>query len=94
MNVIESRVRTRSASIILDLGCGTGRFSGCRAIRFGARVVDIDPSEKMLQQALRKGAENGIQYERGIAEAMPLLDQGGGATGRGVVEPIDVFFFR
>lgn len=66
MNVIESRVGARSASIILDLGCGTGRFSGCLAIRFGARVVGIDPSEKMLQQARRKGAGTAFNTNAGL----------------------------
>jgi ubiquinone/menaquinone biosynthesis C-methylase UbiE len=74
MSVIESRVDGRSISTILDLGCGTGRFSEGLASRFGARVVGVDPSEKMLEQARRKRQGNGIHYERGTAEAIPLVD--------------------
>ena len=40
--------------LILDLGCGTGRFSKLLAGRFGGHVIGIDPSERMLQQACRK----------------------------------------
>ena len=54
MSVIESRVEVRSVRTILDLGCGTGRFSECLASRFGACVVGVDPSAKMLEQARQK----------------------------------------
>src|ERR1700730_15608351 len=40
--------------LILDLGCGTGRFSELLAQRFGGQVIGIDPSERMVQQARRK----------------------------------------
>jgi ubiquinone/menaquinone biosynthesis C-methylase UbiE len=75
MSVIESHVDGRSVGTILDLGCGTGRFSQCLALRFGARVVGLDPSEKMLEQARRKGQGNGIHYQRASAEAIPLVDR-------------------
>ena len=74
MSVIESHVDGGAISTILDLGCGTGRFSEGLAIRFSARVVGIDPSEKMLNQARRKRQRTGIHYERGTAEAIPLVD--------------------
>jgi ubiquinone/menaquinone biosynthesis C-methylase UbiE len=74
MGVIESSVDGASISTILDLGCGTGRFSEGLASRFGACVVGIDPSEKMLEQARRKRQRNDIHYQRGAAEAIPLVD--------------------
>ncbi len=58
---------------ILDLGCGTGRYSAALAARFGAEVTALDPSEKMLAQAARKGGE-GVRYVRGSGEAVPLPD--------------------
>jgi len=58
---------------ILDLGCGTGRYSAGLAARFGARVIGVDPSEKMLAEARRKGGE-GVEFVRGFAEAAPLED--------------------
>jgi len=74
MNVLESQLDGASISTVLDLGCGTGRFSEGLATRFGARVVGVDPSEKMLAQARRKRQGNGVHYQRGTAEAIPLMD--------------------
>jgi ubiquinone/menaquinone biosynthesis C-methylase UbiE len=74
MNVIESHLDGGSVGTILDLGCGTGRFSDTLAKRFGARVVGLDPSEKMLQQARRKRSGALVHYERGAAEAIPIAD--------------------
>lgn len=73
MGVIESRV-SGSVRTILDLGCGTGRFSGGLASRFDARVIAVDPSEKMLDQARRKPRTAGVGYLRSTAEAIPLVD--------------------
>jgi SAM-dependent methyltransferase len=74
MGVIESHLDGGPIRTILDLGCGTGRFCEALASRFGARVVGVDPSEKMLDQARRKRQGNGVHYERGTAEAIPLVD--------------------
>ena len=75
MGVIESHVDGRPICTILDLGCGTGRFSEGLASRFHAHVVGVDPSEKMLDQARRKRQVNSVHYERGMAEAIPLVDR-------------------
>jgi SAM-dependent methyltransferase len=74
MTVIGACVDDTSIHTILDLGCGTGRFSEGLANRFSARVVAVDPSEKMLEQARRKRRLDRVHYERGTAEAIPLLD--------------------
>lgn len=58
---------------ILDLGCGTGRYSAALADRFGATVEAIDPSEKMLEQALRKSHPR-VRYRKASGEALPLED--------------------
>jgi ubiquinone/menaquinone biosynthesis C-methylase UbiE len=58
---------------ILDLGCGTGRYSGALAEHFSASVVAIDPSEKMLAEARRKNAAC-VRHLRGDGEALPLPD--------------------
>jgi ubiquinone/menaquinone biosynthesis C-methylase UbiE len=39
---------------VLDLGCGTGRFSEALAAQFDAHVIGLDPSLKMLQVAREK----------------------------------------
>src|SRR4051794_33477309 len=58
---------------ILDLGCGTGRFSRPIAEHFAADVIALDPSEAMLAEA-RKKASPRVRYERGAAENVPLAD--------------------
>ena len=73
MSVIESQVDGGSISMILDLGCGTGRFSEGLATRFRARVVGVDPSEKMLDQARRKRQGNGIHWLKTNSSAASQL---------------------
>jgi SAM-dependent methyltransferase len=54
---------------ILDLGCGTGRFSAALARRFSARVTAVDPSLKMLSRAKAKPSVD-VNYLRAEAEAL------------------------
>jgi ubiquinone/menaquinone biosynthesis C-methylase UbiE len=63
----------RPIEAILDLGCGTGRYSGALAEHFGARVTAVDPSEKMLAEARRKNAP-GVTHLQGHGERLPLGD--------------------
>jgi ubiquinone/menaquinone biosynthesis C-methylase UbiE len=56
----------------LDLGCGTGRFSGALARRFDADVFGIDPSIKMLREAPRNQDRSRVFYACGSAEALPM----------------------
>ena len=58
---------------ILDLGCGTGRYSAALAAHFEASVVAVDPSEKMLSEARKKGGDS-LHFLRGSAESVPLAD--------------------
>jgi ubiquinone/menaquinone biosynthesis C-methylase UbiE len=74
MSVVASLVDPGGVDTILDLGCGTGRFSEGLAARFNARVVGIDPSAKMLERAQTKRRERGVLYGRGMAEAVPIAD--------------------
>jgi ubiquinone/menaquinone biosynthesis C-methylase UbiE len=74
MNVVATHVKDEDIKTILDLGCGTGRFTEALRARFDAKVVGIDPSEKMLAQARSKQSDGRIQYEHGRAEAIPLPD--------------------
>ena len=74
MNVVASYVGPQRIDRILDLGCGTGRFSEALADRFDADVVGVDPSEKMLEQARNKMRDRRVRYEPGSGEAIPLPD--------------------
>jgi len=69
-----SHVPIQDVSDILDLGCGTGRFSKALADQYNAAVTGIDPSEKMLDQAKLKHADSGITFLRAPAEDIPLDD--------------------
>jgi|SRR6185369_4302025 len=74
MDAIASHVGGHRIDTILDLGCGTGRFSESLATRFDANVIGIDPSTKMLEQAVSKAHSPRIRYEIGRGESIPLPD--------------------
>jgi ubiquinone/menaquinone biosynthesis C-methylase UbiE len=71
---VSSSIAHRNISRILDLGCGTGRYSAALADHFSAEVEAIDPSEKMLAQALRKKHPR-ITFRKASGEKLPLDDQ-------------------
>ncbi len=72
MKTIESCLDGRAITRILDVGCGTGRFSEALALRFDADVIGIDPSAKMLALARAKRRTDRVHYQRAHAEAIPL----------------------
>jgi len=72
MNALQAHLQSLNVIKILDLGCGTGRFSESLSVYFKAEVVGIDPSAKMLERAREKQPGGRVQYERGSAEAIPL----------------------
>ena len=74
MDAITAHLGRRSARTILDLGAGTGRFSGLLADTFGARVVAVEPSAKMREEAERHGAHRDVVYRSGAADAIPAAD--------------------
>lgn len=74
MNVVSSYVKGQRIKTIVDLGCGTGRFSEALAVHFDAEVIGIDPSQKMLEQAQGKRRDRRIRYQPGSAESVPVPD--------------------
>jgi ubiquinone/menaquinone biosynthesis C-methylase UbiE len=72
MNAIARHLNVHTPSWILDLGCGTGRFSAALSRHFNAQVVGLDPSLKMLQQAHGKHEGDRVHHQLGRAEALPL----------------------
>lgn len=71
--ILHAAGTSRPINIILDLGCGTGRYSGPLADWFSAKVIALDPSERMLTQARRKNSPN-VTYVLGSGEDLPLPD--------------------
>lgn len=74
MQTVERYSGSVPLSTILDLGCGTGRFSDALATWFEATAIGVDPSQKMLDQARVKATKGAVQYVRGSGEALPLVD--------------------
>lgn len=73
LGVIARAVPKGAVSDILDLGCGTGRYSAALANHFDATVIAIDPSEKMLAEARQKATDR-VRIEQASGEALPLAD--------------------
>src|ERR1041385_1392395 len=48
MQTITSRVLPANVASIIDVGCGTGRFTGPLASAYKATVIGVDQSHKML----------------------------------------------
>jgi ubiquinone/menaquinone biosynthesis C-methylase UbiE len=73
-DLLSAHIDRSAVSLIIDLGCGTGRFSELLAAHFEARVIGIDPSRKMVDQARLKPATGNVIYQQGAAEALPIPD--------------------
>ena len=72
LDAIAGRVHRDEIATILDVGCGTGRFSSALSERFGARLIGVDPSTLMLAEARKAIREPNIGFVRGNAERLPL----------------------
>jgi ubiquinone/menaquinone biosynthesis C-methylase UbiE len=60
--------------VIVDIGCGTGRFTQPLAELFPALVIGIDPSESMLASARGKPTSGRVEFRQAPAEQLPLAD--------------------
>ena len=60
--------------LIVDLGCGTGRFTQPLADRLAATVIGIDPSERMLAAARAKPGNGRVEFRQASSEKLPLAD--------------------
>ena len=75
MDLVAAHASPRDTRVIVDLGCGTGRFSFDLAATFHATVIGVDPSEKMLREAAKKTGVERVWLTRGVGEALPLAAQ-------------------
>src|SRR5690242_15739173 len=64
LELLSAYIDPTTTSLIVDLGCGTGRFSDLLAAHFRVQVIGIDPSSKMIDQACRKPVTGAVTYRR------------------------------
>jgi ubiquinone/menaquinone biosynthesis C-methylase UbiE len=74
-DVLATHLDSRAISVVVDLGCGTGRFTGLLATHFGARVIGFDPSQRMIDRARQKPIAGNVAFRQAAAEALPLEDR-------------------
>jgi len=72
MRALQAHLPDPGVDTVLDLGCGTGRFTQALAAHFDAEVVGVDPSQHMLERAIAKRNDDRVRYRPGAAEALPL----------------------
>src|ERR1700757_3315861 len=70
--LLSAHVDRTAISLVVDLGCGTGRFSEMLAAELDAQVIGLDSSEKMIEQARRKPAWSSVVFGRASAHELPL----------------------
>ncbi|MEM8645657.1 MAG: methyltransferase domain-containing protein [Pseudomonadota bacterium] len=65
---------TTEISKIIDLGCGTGRFSATLADVYDADVLGVEPSGRMISQARAKHDDPRLSFAEAPGEALPVDD--------------------
>ncbi len=75
LDILSAYVPKAGVSRIVDLGCGTGRFSEPLSDHFQADVVGIDPSENMLEQARRKSSRSTVVFKQASGEKLPVEER-------------------
>jgi ubiquinone/menaquinone biosynthesis C-methylase UbiE/DNA-binding MarR family transcriptional regulator len=72
--VLKQQIKGRSS--IADLGCGTGELLGRLVADTGQRLIGVDASPEMLEQARIKLPDAGsIELRLGEVEYLPMKDQ-------------------
>jgi len=73
LEAVRSAIPDGTVKRVLDLGCGTGRFTSALAETFGCSAVGVEPSTAMLDIASTGGGAN-VLWKRGDAGNIPLED--------------------
>lgn len=74
LDLFSAYVPKDGVSRIVDLGCGTGRFSEPLSVHFEADVIGLDPSEKMLEETRKKVFRRGVDCKQASGETLPVED--------------------
>jgi ubiquinone/menaquinone biosynthesis C-methylase UbiE len=75
LDAIAARVPVAEVDTVIDVGCGTGRFSAVMADLFSARVIGVDVSQTMLSRARETASHADVSFREGSAESLPLEDR-------------------
>ena len=73
LGILKKYGKLHPHSVVLDIGCGTGRYAIPLAERCSCSVVGIDVSEKMLDEGKKKLGGNKVQWICADAEDLPFL---------------------
>lgn len=71
VRLVQEVLPRAASTLLIDLGCGTGRFTIPLAEQLGISVIGVDPSQKMLREAARNTRSPHIAYQEGSAESIP-----------------------
>src|SRR5438876_9885175 len=75
MNTLLTKIESAKIKTIIDLGCGTGRFTKPLAEYFQCNIIGIDPSYKMLSVAKEcVFSEKNIKCILGTSDNMSIED--------------------
>src|SRR5258706_335627 len=74
MKTLSFQIDSAKIKTIVDLGCGTGRFTRPLAEHFHCNVTGIDPSYKMLSVAKESPFSENIKCIPGTADNMNIED--------------------
>src|SRR5258706_11769592 len=74
MKELINHINPLNINTIIDLGCGTGRFTAALTDYFHCNVIGIDPSYKMSTVASESISSNKVKIINGTAEEMNVED--------------------
>ncbi len=72
VSLVQEVIQPEVSKSLIDLGCGTGRFTVPLAEQLGIPVIGVDPSRRMLREAKENASTSRITYREGSAESIPL----------------------
>jgi ubiquinone/menaquinone biosynthesis C-methylase UbiE len=75
MDRVLAYAKGRTGIKVVDVGSGTGRFALLLANALEAEVVGVEPSDQMLRAAVAANTMPKVQYLKGSAESLPLVDK-------------------
>jgi ubiquinone/menaquinone biosynthesis C-methylase UbiE len=65
----------KPGNVVLDFGCGTGRFTNNLSALTGCLLVGLEPSLEMLRKALLKDRFRNVAWALGEGQQLPFIDE-------------------